>query len=49
MFVAMNRFKVIKGEEKAFEHVWASRRTGATRGAGFCWKLCSALERRPPK
>ena len=27
MFIAMNRFKVIKGEEAAFEEVWASRKT----------------------
>jgi heme-degrading monooxygenase HmoA len=27
MFIAMNRFKVIKGEEKAFEQVWLSRDT----------------------
>lgn len=25
MFIAMNRFKVVKGSEDAFEKVWASR------------------------
>lgn len=25
MFIAMNRFRVIKGNEKAFEQVWLSR------------------------
>ena len=27
MFIAMNRFKVIKGSEAAFENVWLSRDT----------------------
>ena len=27
MFIAMNRFKVIKGCETDFEHVWLSRAT----------------------
>ena len=27
MYIAMNRFKVIKGAEKDFEHVWLSRET----------------------
>ena len=27
MFIAMNRFKVVKGEEEAFETVWSSRKT----------------------
>jgi heme-degrading monooxygenase HmoA len=27
MFIAMNRFKVVKGEEAAFENVWSSRKT----------------------
>lgn len=25
MFIAMNRFKIVKGEEKAFEQVWRER------------------------
>jgi heme-degrading monooxygenase HmoA len=25
MFIAMNRFRVAKGSESAFEHVWLSR------------------------
>jgi hypothetical protein len=25
MFIAMNRFRVTKGSEAAFEHVWLSR------------------------
>jgi heme-degrading monooxygenase HmoA len=35
MFIAMNRFKVIKGEEKAFEHVWLSRDTRLQSVPGF--------------
>ena len=35
MFIAMNRFKVIKGEEKAFEHVWLSRDTHLQSVPGF--------------
>ena len=27
MYIAMNRFKVIKGREEAFETIWKSRRT----------------------
>ena len=27
MFIAMNRFKVVKGEEAAFEEIWSSRKT----------------------
>ena len=27
MFIAMNRFKVKKGSEASFEHVWTSRET----------------------
>ncbi len=26
-YIAMNRFKVVKGEEAAFEEVWSSRKT----------------------
>jgi heme-degrading monooxygenase HmoA len=35
MFIAMNRFKVIKGEEKAFEQVWLSRDTHLQSVPGF--------------
>jgi heme-degrading monooxygenase HmoA len=35
MFIAMNRFKVIKGEEKAFEDVWLSRDSRLDEVAGF--------------
>ena len=35
MFIAMNRFKVIKGEEKAFEQVWHSRDTHLHDVPGF--------------
>jgi heme-degrading monooxygenase HmoA len=35
MFIAMNRFKVLKGSEKAFEHVWLSRETFLNELPGF--------------
>jgi heme-degrading monooxygenase HmoA len=35
MFIAMNRFKVIKGEEQAFEHLWLSRETHLDQMSGF--------------
>ena len=35
MFIAMNRFKVIKGEEKAFEQLWLSRESTLDQMAGF--------------
>ena len=35
MFIAMNRFKVIKGCEADFEHVWLSRETHLDRVPGF--------------
>ncbi len=35
MFIAMNRFKVVKGEEKAFEQIWSSRRTRLEEMEGF--------------
>lgn len=35
MFIAMNRFRVKKGSEAAFEDVWLSRDTQLTREAGF--------------
>lgn len=35
MFIAMNRFKVLKGAEKDFEHVWLSRETHLDELEGF--------------
>lgn len=35
MFVAMNRFKVTKGNEQAFEDIWSSRRTRLDEMPGF--------------
>jgi heme-degrading monooxygenase HmoA len=35
MYIAMNRFRVMKGAENAFEHVWLSRDTRLDRVPGF--------------
>ena len=35
MFIAMNRFKVAKGEEAAFETVWSTRKTRLDEMPGF--------------
>ena len=35
MFIAMNRFKVIKGAEKDFEQVWLTRETHLDQVPGF--------------
>src|SRR5262249_56415435 len=35
MFIAMNRFRVKKGSEQAFEKVWLSRDTQLTKVPGF--------------
>ena len=35
MFIAMNRFKVIKGEEAAFEAIWSSRKTRLDEMQGY--------------
>lgn len=35
MFIAMNRFKIIKGQEEAFEQIWSSRRTKLDEMQGF--------------
>lgn len=35
MFIAMDRFKVVKGEEAAFEHVWSSRTTRLSEMPGY--------------
>jgi len=35
MFIAMNRFRVAKGSEAAFEHVWTSRDSYLDKVPGF--------------
>ena len=35
MFIAMNRFKIIKGKEKEFENVWKNRETHLDKVPGF--------------
>ena len=35
MFVAMNRFKIVKGKELEFEDVWKNRDTHLTNVPGF--------------
>ena len=35
MFVAMNRFKIVKGKEKNFENVWKNRDTHLAGVPGF--------------
>lgn len=35
MFIAMNRFKVKKGSEEAFEQVWKNRDSSLSEMAGF--------------
>ena len=35
MFIAMNRFRVKKGSEQAFEEVWLSRDTQLIKVPGF--------------
>ena len=35
MFIAMNRFRVTKGSEEAFEKIWLSRDTHLDRVPGF--------------
>ena len=35
MFIAMNRFRVKKGAEQAFEHVWLTRDTQLRKVPGF--------------
>lgn len=35
MYIAMNRFKVAKGAEEAFEQVWISRDSHLAKMAGF--------------
>jgi len=35
VFIAMNRFKVIRGEEKAFEEIWLSRDSRLDEMTGF--------------
>jgi len=35
MYIAMNRFRVIKGHEEAFEQVWLGRETHLDQSPGF--------------
>ena len=35
MFIAMNRFKIVKGKESEFENVWKSRETHLDKVPGF--------------
>ncbi|MGD9540567.1 MAG: antibiotic biosynthesis monooxygenase, partial [Methylocystis sp.] len=35
MFVAMNRFKIVRGKEQAFEDVWRSRQSRLQERPGF--------------
>jgi heme-degrading monooxygenase HmoA len=35
VFIAMNRFRIIKGEEPAFERIWAERDTHLKEVPGF--------------
>ena len=35
MYIAMNRFKIVKGKEKAFEDVWKNRETHLENVSGF--------------
>ena len=35
MFIAMNRFQVVKGQEEAFEKLWTSRDTYLDGVPGF--------------
>tara|TARA_B100000963_G_scaffold116678_1_gene101683 strand:+ start:543 stop:845 length:303 start_codon:yes stop_codon:yes gene_type:complete len=35
MFIAMNRFKIIKGKEKEFENVWKNRDSHLEKVPGF--------------
>lgn len=35
MFIAMNRFKVVPGQEEAFEAIWRNRQTSLPEMGGF--------------
>jgi heme-degrading monooxygenase HmoA len=35
MYIAMNRFKIIKGEESEFERIWTERDTHLNEAPGF--------------
>lgn len=35
MFIAMNRFRIVKGKEQAFEDIWRSRRSRLLDRPGF--------------
>ena len=46
MYIAMNRFRIVRGEEQAFEEVWRSRETHLAEVAGFRdFKLLRGPER----
>ena len=45
MFIAMNRFRVVKGSEDAFENVWLSRVATSTRCRGLWNSTCSKVRR----
>ncbi len=46
MYIAMNRFRIVKGEEEAFEEVWRSRDSHLENVAGFRdFKLLRGPER----
>lgn len=49
MFIAMNRFRVIPGQEKAFEDVWLGRDTHLADVPGFALRAAhgGAGEHRP--
>ena len=55
MYIAMNRFRVAKGSEAAFEQVWLSRDTHLDKVPGFgfmsspvaafsSWRPCDSAE-----
>ena len=45
MFIAMNRFRVVKGSEEAFENVWLSRDSYLDTVPGFVeFRLLKGLE-----
>ena len=35
MYIAMNRFKIVKGKESEFENVWKNRETHLAEVPGF--------------
>ena len=50
MFIAMNRFKVIKDERKAFEDLWVARQSHLDEVKGFrAFHLLRGPERELPR